>query len=252
MVLLVALLAQALAPPVVSPGPPLIAPRQVFAQPGAADGDAFDFNDPPIEMIDFLGRRYECAHRGIPTAERRRLRCAALPGEERALRARFANDADALRWLDQAPLEFRMEPRVAMTLDHTEPTLPHRIEQSGVDETGRAYRLTIDTMGDGGRLTRIAVAYDGWPERSFALSNRSFPLLDMETLQVRILPVPNDRRFHVRVRYGCPRDYCGEIGETDNRPQVQISFERGRVRGSDGRRDNCQHVYVPIVDAGAR
>ena len=247
MPLLLALLAQAVTPPMVSAAPRIIAPAAALAQP---DGlEPLGRNDPPVELIDFLGRRYECAHRGVPRAEQARLRCASLHGEEQGWRTRFANDDGALRWLDQAPLSFRMDRRLVATLISSEPTTPHRLEQTGVDDGGRPYRLTIDAREDAGHATRISVTYAGWPARSFTLRHREFPLLDLNTLQASTIPAPNDR-FFVMLSYGHPRRYCGEDG--DSRESVRVVFLPTEVRGDAMRRTNCQRLYEPVTDAAAR
>jgi hypothetical protein len=225
--LLLAVLAQTLATPL----PP-------------GEGDTLADNGPPIEMIDFLGRRRLCADADGDAAERERLHCAALAGEERGWRTRFAGDTRALRWLDQAPLEFRMELRLIVTFDGPEPARPRRTEQSGTDGEGRHYRLTIDAEADGGRSTRIAAAYDGWPERSFTLSNRAFPLIDLQSLEVGVQLLADDRSFRVELRYGHRRGYCGELG--DDREQVTVGFGQIRVSGYATLRTNCQRVYTDI------
>jgi hypothetical protein len=236
---LLALLAQTVAPPLVNPSDTTLPPRDL------------GFNDPPIELIDFLGRRKRCAEGRMTSEWSALLRCAALPGEERAFRSRFAGDANALRWLDQAPLAFRMSERLIARFDGPTRTRPRSAAQSGVDESGRLYRLTIDARADAGRSTRISASYDGGPEHSFTLSNRAFPLIDLRSLAVGAYTIPGHRRLEVELHYGYARGYCGEIGE-DDRPKVRISFERTRVHGTDTRRDNCQRLYVEIENADAR
>jgi hypothetical protein len=233
----------------------MILPLLLFAVQAASppeDGDALNFtrDDPPIEMIDFLGRRRQCAYSGVPADEQTRLHCATLPGEERAFRARFANDAAALRWLDQAPLAFRLDHRLVADLDSSEPTTPRRTEQSGVDDEGRPYRLIINTEADGGRSTSIDVAFAGWPIRRFALSNRDFPLIDLQSLLVSVWG-DIDPRFGVRLRFGHMRGYCAEL-DYDDREIVSIAFTRNEGTGYVTRRTNCERVYERIPDATAR
>jgi hypothetical protein len=221
--------------------PPLL--LALFGQ-AVAPPTALGFNDPPPEMIDVLGRRRLCAEAGSDRAERARLRCAALAGEERILRRRFAGDEAALRWLDQAPLAFRLEPRFVTTFDGPEPARPRRTEQSGADAEGRPYRLTVDAGADGGRSTRIVAAYNGWPERSFTLSNRIFPSIDLQSLEVGVQVLAADRSLRVKLRYGRRRGYCGEMG--DDREQVNIGFGQTRVSGYATQRTNCQLIYTNI------
>ena len=208
-----------------------------------------DADLPPVELIDFLGRRHGCAYRGVPRGELNRLRCAALPNEERRFRNRFAADARALRWLNQDPLAFRMDRRLIVTLDSSEPTIARRTEQSGVDDEGRPYRLLVDRGATGGGSTVIALAYAGWPERRFTLRNGDFPLLDLQTLLVTVAPEADDPRLWVRMRFGHPRGYCGEH-DLDDREQVTITFTRNEVTGYVTRRTNCQRVYERIGRAG--
>lgn len=180
-----------------------------------------------------------------------RFRCAALTGEERALRTRFAGDAAALRWLDEAPLAFRMRDRFIARFDGPVPTRIRTIEQSGVDRNGRSYRLAIDSRAGGGRSTRITATYGTAPERQFTLSNRVFPLLDLSTLKVGASEIPGLPSLALELNYGHPRRYCPERNYV-SRPWVTIIFEPGRVRGRDTRRNNCQHIYVEITDVAAR
>jgi hypothetical protein len=240
--LLFAMQAIAVPPPLNPVPPPLNEPR--------AARDTLGFDDPPTELIDFLGRRWRCADPTPDRAERERLHCAALPNEERSWRTRFAGDAAAMRWLDQAPRAFRMEMRFRTTFDGPTPARTRNVAQSGVDERGRPYRLTIDTQADRGRTTRITVAYHGWAERSFTLRNQAFPLIDLQSLAVGIYTLPFRPSFQVQLRYGYARGYCGETMQ-DDRPLVRISFERARVRGTDTRRTNCTYNYETITDAAA-
>ncbi len=214
-------------------------------------GDSLDFGDPPTEIIDFLGRRSACAQSGVPAEEQARLACSAIDGEEQGWRSRFDGDVRAMRWLDQAPLAFRMSPRFVSTFDGPSPTDARRIEQSGVDEEGRPYWLVVDTGVDGGSATRITARYADWPERSFTLDNRAYPLIDLHSLAVGSSPFPEFPGMTVQFHYGHPRGYCGEIA-TDDRPRISVGFEPGRVRGTDMRRTNCQRGYVEIEDVAAR
>lgn len=201
---------------------------------------------PPVELIDFLGRRHGCAFRGVPREEQDRLRCAALPDEERAFRNRYGADARALRWLNEDPLAFRMDRRLIATFDSSEPAIAQRAEQSGVDHDGRPYRLIVDLGAERGRSTWIALAYAGWPERRFILGNSEFPLVDLQSLLVTVLPADHDPRLRVRLRFGHARGYCGEH-DLDDREEVTISFTRNEVTGYVTRRTNCQRVYERIA-----
>jgi len=212
------------------------------------DGDLPGFDDPPTEMIDFLGRRMLCAQGAEETA-RRRLRCRALDGEERAFRQRFAGDAQAVRWLDQPPLQFHLRRRFVSVFDGPTPVQPRRMEQTGVDSNGRGYRIVIDAEADRGSSTRISASYDGWPERSFPLSNRLFPDVDIQSVTVSTYDPPPRRAILIEFSYGEDRSYCGTQG--DNRPDVTVLFERGRVRAQGHPRTNCSHETVSI-DENAR
>jgi hypothetical protein len=263
MALLLALLAQALAPPAVSPEPPLVDPGTIALPRREEPRDALNDRNlfllgrpvPPTEIIDFLGRRRRCAGLGdLPgyRGERSRWRCAALPGEERALRASHAGDRVVLRWLDQNPFEFEL-PR--MRLDRTRRPVdiwPEKIEQSGTNPvTGLPYRILIETRVARGRLTRITASFDGLPARSFTLDNRAFPMLDVQTLTTMLLSPPRDNAHMLLLfmTYGHPRGYCSD---DDDRPSVQISFDRTGAYGATSPRDNCIYDQVPVADAAAR
>ena len=138
-----------------------------------------------------------------------------------------------------------MDRRLVTVLDSTEPARAQRTEQSGVDHDGRPYRLTIDIAADGGRSTRISAAYAGWPERRFTLRNRDFPLVDLQSLLVTVLPAGNDAILRVRLRFGHERGYCGEH-ELDDRDESGITYRRDEVTGYVTRRTNCQRVFERI------
>lgn len=80
------------------------------AQAAATPADLLQTEDPPIEMIDFLGRRRVCAEQREEGGETSPwLHCANLPDEEREWRARSAGNAIALAWLDQDPRRFHLK-----------------------------------------------------------------------------------------------------------------------------------------------
>lgn len=229
----------------------LLAAQAVTPPAGDSQGlEPIGAHDPPVAMIDFLGRRSQCAYSDVPAREQARLRCAALAGEESALRTRFVDDAGALRWLNQPPLDFRMRTRFISTFDGPDPVRPRTVAQSGVDDRGRPYQLVIDTRADHGRSTRITAVYDNRPERSFTLENRAVPLLDLQTLTVGVQEVPDDQRLTVRILYGHDRTYCGEAG--DNREEIRIAFGAAGASAYAMRRTNCQRVYENVMDAAAR
>jgi hypothetical protein len=249
---LFAMVAQAMTPPVVSPEPPIVRPNTAIPPPSRDDGDALNDlgrNDPPLQLIDFLGRRQLCWD-GARSDERSLLRCASIPAEELGWRAMFAGDESAIHWLDETPDQFRMGQRFYSTFDGPSPTRARTVEQSGVDDRGRAYRLVIDRMANGGRSTRITASYAGWPARSFTLSNRAFPLIDLQSLEVGTSAFRELAYINVRLRYSYERSYCGDSFD-DRRPTVDVTFERGRVSAQDTQRVNCDLVYLNVADAAA-
>ena len=250
MSLLLALLVQAVAPPVLSPAPPLIDPRTVTLPSRDGSGDALEEigrNDPAHELIDFLGRRRICAE-GAEPEERPLLRCSALADEERAWRARYAGDEDTLRWLDQAPHLFRIEPRLWVTFDGPVTVQANIVEQNGTDERGRRYRLSIDRDADGGRSTRITASYGRWPARSFTLSNNAFPLIDLQSLEVGSSSFPSDPYLNVRLSYSYSRRYCDPFNHRQ-RPEVNVTFKSNRVHASNTQYLNCDRIEAPVADA---
>jgi hypothetical protein len=224
----------------------------------AADDPRF-WDDPPTEMIDFLGRRRLCAQLPEPAdreagdrREAERLQCAALPAEERGWRARYAGNAEVLRWIDRDPLGFHLN-SILISVWHGPPgALPMRIEQTGVDARSREpYHLVIDAGADGGRFTRITASYADHQPRSFTLENSRLPWLDLQSLQVMLGTPPTPGRLYVRMRYGYPRGYC-QINEEDDRPLVQIVFDNNEIRASRSEQPNCQPVTTDLTDAAAR
>jgi len=216
------------------------------------------WEDPPTEMIDFLGRRRLCAELPEPAErdadyrrEAERLRCAGLPVEERAWRARYAGQPDVLRWIDRDPLGFHLN-SILISAWHGPPgAYVRRVEQRGIDvQTGRPYHLVIDGQTDS-NWVRITASYLDRPERSFTLDARRFPWLDLQSLEVSLGTPPREGWLHLTMRYGERRGYCA-IGETDDRPQVVVIFERERIMGQRSERPNCEAVWTDLTDAAAR
>jgi hypothetical protein len=213
-------------------------------------------NDPPVEMVDFLGRRRLCAELGEPAdrdagdrQEAERLQCAALPAEEHDWRARYAGDADVLRWLDRDPLGFHLN-EVLVSVWHGPPgALPMWIEQRGVDaRSGQPYHIIVDAGANGGRSTRITASYASHAERSFTVDNARVPRLDLQSLQLMLGTHAGRDEFHVIIRYGYFRGYC-QIGEEDDRPLLQLVFLADGVSGYRTDRTNCESTGSDLPDA---
>jgi hypothetical protein len=78
-------------------------------------------------MIDFLGRRKECADLAPEPGEllpapptgswRDWLRCGTLPAEELALRRRYESDSRAMAFLNQSPSDFLLKSMTVHTYD---------------------------------------------------------------------------------------------------------------------------------------
>jgi hypothetical protein len=235
---------------------PLLLAVQAAAPP--AD-DPRLWEDPPTEMVDFLGRRLLCAQLGEPAArdagalqEAERLQCAALPVEERAWRARYAGRPNVLRWIDRDPLDFHLN-EILVSVWHGPPgALPMRIEQRGADaRTGQPYHLVVDAGVDGGRSTRITASYATHAERSFTVDNARVPRLDLQSLQLMLGTHAGRDEFHVVMRYGYFRGYC-QIGAEDDRPMLQLVFLADRVSGYRTDRTNCESIGSALPDAAAR
>src|SRR5262245_39291903 len=121
------------------------------AAPSAAD-DPRSWNNPPIELVDFLGRRRLCAELGAPEGrgagerqEAERLHCAALPAEERIWRAHYAGNAPVLRWIDLDPRGFHLNGIIVRMWDGPPTARPQHIVQRGRDQRGRRFRLVINS-----------------------------------------------------------------------------------------------------------
>lgn len=221
-----------------------VAPPQVA---GPSVGDFLGYDNPPAEMVDFLGRRRLCAERAVDLPEEEWLRCADLAGEELGWRARAGADADVLRWLDQSPREFELAGRESVSLTGANSMRPQRVEHSGTDAQGRPYRLNILTGSDEGRSTRIVTSYDGGPTRSFTIDGRRFPLIDLQSVQVSVRTIRSAQSLEVELSYGHDRPYCRTQG--DNRARVLIFFERDRIWAQDVRRTNCEYYFQRIENA---
>lgn len=226
--------------------------------PLSADQRMWD--NPPIEMIDFLGRGRLCAQLAEPAhrdaGERTaadRWRCAALPGEEQGWRARYADNALVRAWLDLDPIRFRLNDIVVNAWHGPPSAETRRVEQTGVDaRTGQGYRLIIDSEADGGRRIRVTASFAGLAPRSFTFDAATVPWLDLQSLQVALgaRPARGDM-LYVTLRYGELLGYC-QLDEDDDRPEVSIVFERERVHGERSERTNCQDSRVDLPDTAAR
>jgi len=234
----------------------LLLAAQALMPPGS---DPRMWDNPPTEMVDFLGRRRLCAQLGEPEnynvgdrAAAERWRCAALPGEERTWRARYANNALVRAWLDLDPIRFTLN-NVEINAWHGPlPARPRRIEQAGVDaRTGQPYRLVIEA-GSGTRQTRITASFANAPTRSFTLDDTQVPFLDLQSLRV-MLGTPPVRRpqLYVMLRYGEMRGYCS-LEQRDDRSEISIVFEPERVRASRSETINCETNWSDLPDAAAR
>ena len=229
------------------------------AQPAAPPADDPRlWEDPPTGMVDFLGRRRLCAELGEPKhrdagerQEAERLQCAALQGEERRWRTRYAADPEVLRWIDRDPLGFHLNGIMVSSWDGPPGAHPQYVEQQGRDRRGRPFRLVIDRAADGGRLTQVTLRYADWPERIFALNNSRFPLIDLSSIDLAAGEPPREGAFHIFLHFGYPRGYC-QAPDRDDRPLIQITFRWDGTSANFADRTNCQFNYVALTDAAAR
>ena len=234
---------------------PLLLAAQAAAPP-ADDPRLWD--DPPTEMIDFLGRRRLCAELPEPEdrdaayrQEAERLQCAALPAEEGSWRARYAGEPDVLRWIDRDPLGFHLNGILISAWDGPPGAYVRRVEQRGIDtQTGRPFHLVVDGQTDSSRV-RITASYLDRPERSFTLDARLLPWLDLQSLQVSLGTPPRGGQLYLRMHYGAQRGYCA-VGETDDRPEVVVIFDRERILAQRSERTNCGTVWTDLADAAGR
>ncbi|HYG30136.1 MAG TPA: hypothetical protein VD887_07975 [Allosphingosinicella sp.] len=218
-----------------------------------ADAPPRHAEQPPVELIDFLGRRRECAERRPPTesdppspyaaADRFEwyfYACPGLPREEAAHRARFAGDANALAWLDDAPEDFDLG-ILETTAYHGPPGAEvRRIEYSGRTRAG-PWRVALD-LDAHPRAAALALAFPAGPNRTIWLEHGLFPWLDATSLRVAFDPEGRDERLILDLRYGLFRGWCGRI-DGEDRPEISILVpERGaEISVARGERTNCRY-----------
>lgn len=204
--------------------------------------------EPPDDMIDFLGRRRECAEfapepgetlRPPPVGSRREWwRCEALPDEERALRRRYSGNATATAFLNQAPSEFRLDRIVTYIHDGSRPGKVEHAEQRGFDASGRIpWEMVLDLQASQGRATSVAVSWSAQPSRTIYLDNRMFPGLDLSSAWVAVREAPRES-IDIEMRYGSGRGWCGDV-DRDDRPRVSIHLGPEGVEVFRQERTNC-------------
>jgi hypothetical protein len=211
--------------------------------------------DPPEEMIDFLGRRKECARLApepgevLPTPARGSwrewLRCEALPAEEQTLRRRYASDRLALAFLDAAPGEFRLGTITVNTYDGPPAGEVENAEQRGHDASGRiAWRMGLDGQAADGRATAVTVSWGRHPPRTVYLDSRMFPLLDLSSARAAVGERPDDA-LTIVLRYGPGRGWCGDL-DGDDRSRLWLSFRPRGLQVSRQERTNCNPNYEEL------
>lgn len=216
-----------------------------------------ELGEPPGDMIDFLGRRRECAERAPRPGEPRPpetdlrhawLRCGDLAREEDGLRRRYAEHAVAMAYLDQAPSEFELG-RIFALSRHGPPAIVERSEFSGTDLSGRVrWTLEVDGRADGGRATSVTVSWGEHPRRTIYLDNIALPYLDTFPEAVELIVDPDEGRLMVELKYGFRRGWCGNI-DPDDRPTVSIQFWRERIAVYVHDMANCASDSYEEVDA---
>jgi hypothetical protein len=223
--------------------------------------------EPPEEMIDFLGRRSLCTAfvggdepedpptRHYRNAERARLQCSRIAGEERHFRERYAGRADVMAWLDRDPERFNLGRDAGMIVafanDGPPPADVRRVEQRGLDlVSGAPYRVVVDADADGGRLTAITASYGAVPARTFYVDNRRITELDLQTLKVEVRAARPHDQLIIDLRFGHRRGYCADIG--DDRPKLSVSFRRNDVTASAEDRANCGFRATDLDNARPR
>jgi hypothetical protein len=214
---------------------------------------------PPEAMIDFLGRRRECAELAaapgepvtVPEDRLEWLRCDALAAEEIALRRQFAADASALVYLDQAPEDFELESTQIHSYHGPPRANVSRIELSGTDQTGRVrWQLAADSQADGGRATSISVSWGTHRARTIRLDNGRVPRLDVASVWVAVGSGPGSDELNLEMRFDFPRDWCGDI-DRDDRPRLSIIFTAEAARAFRQDRTNCGGSYQELRAEGS-
>jgi hypothetical protein len=211
---------------------------------------------PPEIMIDFLGRRRECAGlaaspdepatRPAPGSWREWLRCDRIPAEEAALRRQFAADAAALAFLNQPPEDF--EPEFVQVHSYHGPPRGNvtHIELSGTDHSGRVRRrLVADNQADDGRATSISVSWGTHRARTILIDNRRVPWLDVGSVWVALGIEPNRDQLNLEMRFDFARGWCGDV-DRDDRPRLSITFTDVGARAFRQNKTNCMGGYEEL------
>lgn len=207
---------------------------------------------PPADMIDFLGRRRECAQLAPEPGEvvpapppgswREWLRCETLPAEEVALRRRYESDARAIAFLDQAPGAFRLETITVHAYDGPPPGRVEHAEQRGLDSGGRIpWQMVLDRQATEGRATAVTVSWGNHRTRTIYLDSQMFPWLDLTSAWVALSERPREALI-LELRYGSVRGWCGDV-DRDDRPRVYVYFRPRGVEVSRQDRTNCDNNY---------
>jgi hypothetical protein len=214
---------------------------------------SMNWPEPPEEMVDFLGRRRLCLELSdyddpnvYVERERTRLNCSSLPDEERSWRARYDSNAEVRRWLDQEPQQFRM-PNIIVHFYHgPDEGDANHVEVSGVSfDVGSPFRVAVDKAAGGGRFTTFTVSFGDLPARTFTVENARLPELDLQSMKVFSSgPSPNERLL-VSLRFGYLQGYCG-VGDEDDRPRLNIHFNRSEMGGNYESRTNCRSSRVEL------
>ena len=211
---------------------------------------------PPAGIIDFLGRRKECADWAPepgevlpepPAGSRLEwLRCATLPAEEQELRRRYAGDTGAMTFLDQAPGDFRSNTIIVTTNDGPPLARVEHAEQRGLDASGRIpWQIVLDRQAAGGGDTEVTVSWGSYPARTIYLDNQLFPELDITSALVAIMERPYEA-LNIELRYGFVRGWCGYV-EGDDRSRVAMIFRPASVEVSRHDRTNCNAGYEQVA-----
>lgn len=211
--------------------------------------------DPPEDMIDFLGRRKECAdfapelNEALPAPPagswREWLRCDTLGAEEQALRRRYGSDRQAIAFLNQAPRDFRLQTIIVNTYDGPPPGKVEHAEQRGFDSDGRiSWQMILDRKAAEGRATAVTVSWGSYPSRTIYLDNQMFPWLDLTSAWVAIRERPYEA-LSIEIRYGPYRGWCGDT-DRDDRSRVDISFKPNSADVSRQDRANCNVNYEEV------
>jgi len=206
--------------------------------------------EPPVELIDFLGRRQQCAALGDiqpsdrsdrETARLSWLRCDELVDEENGFKRRYSDEPSALGWLDQSPSDFMLD-RVTFNLSHVPLPIINRVLQEGVDVGGTVqWHASVDRTVLAGSSTAIVISWNNYGSLTLVIPNTELPQLDLASLEIRAEAPPYRDLFVLQIPYGFESGWCGDFMNDDDRPHLSIKVVEGELKAYRTKMTNCDH-----------